>query len=300
MLIGKIPLILALATLAACGPATPDPAADRSQSAAATATDANPPQKDASMQDAHQDSAQPLPPPRPDSVLYFISNVDGYGALEYEIANGSWIHYWYGFQFELGGTRYYTGFAWKTPQLFGADLENHYPAPDTPVTLAHATFVASEAGSKLPWDFQGAELYIGEFGGREQGNAIDETRKPRTHTTRDGRLVLAVPTWSLQSGINVLSYDVLAFDPRETSDVNDTHWTYVGNLHAGYDNTTHCGEDVTGNPPCVKNTSTLEFVEQPGLPALRVTVSGNPAGQEGDATTEYRYDPGRKSYLPAP
>ena len=297
MLIRKIPLILALAMLAACGPATPDPAADRSTSAAANATDPNPPRKDASMQDAHQGSNQPLQPPRPDSVLYFISNVDGDGALEYEVANGSWIHYWYGFQFELEGTTYYTGFAWETPEVFGAERENHYPAPDTPVTLAQATFVASEAGSESPWKWLGSELSIGEFGGREQGNVVDPERKPRTHTTRDGRLVLAVPTWSLQSGISVLSYDVLAFDPRETSDVDDTHWTYVGNLHAGYDNTTHCGEDVTGNPPCVKNTSTLEFVEQSGLPALRVTVSGDPAG---DAATEYRYDTGRKSYLPAP
>jgi hypothetical protein len=298
MPIRKITLILALATIAACKPATPDPAADRSNSATATAT--NPSQKEASMQDAHQDSTRQLQPPRPDSVLYFISDIDGDGALEYETANGSWIHYWYGFEFELGGTRYYTGFAWETPEIYGAERENHYPAPDTPVTLAQATFVASEAGSKSPWTFQGAELYIGNFGGRERGNTVDPARKPQTHTTQDGRLVLAVPSWSLQSGISVLSYDVLVFNPRESSDVNDTHWTYVGNLHAGYDNTTNCGEDVTGNPPCVKNSSTLAFVEQPGLPTLRVTVSGDPAAQGGDATIEYRYDTGRKSYLPAP
>ena len=112
--------------------------------------------------------------------------------------------------------------------------------------------------------------------------------------------MLAVPTWSLQSSVSILSYDVLVFNPRETSDVNDTHWTYVGNLSAGYDNSANCGEDVTGNPPCVKNTSTLAFVEQPGLPALRVTVSGGPPAQGGNATTEYRYDTRRKSYSLAP
>lgn len=81
------------------------------------------------MQDATQGSTQQLQPPRADSVLYFISNVDGDGATSYEVANGSWIHYWYGFQFELGGTRYYTGFAWETPERFGAESQDHSPAP---------------------------------------------------------------------------------------------------------------------------------------------------------------------------
>ncbi|WDJ95933.1 hypothetical protein [Xanthomonas campestris] len=252
------------------------------------------------MQDATQGSAQQLQPPRPDSVLYFISNVDGDGALSYEVANGSWINYWYGFQFELGGTRYYTGFAWETPELFGAERENHYPAPGTKVTLAHATFVTSEPGSKSPWKLLGAEPYIGEFGGMEQGNTVDTTRKPQTFVTDDGRLVLTVPTWSLQSGVRILSYEALVFNPKETDDVNDKHWTYIGNIPAGEDNSANCGEDAPGKIPCVKNSSTLAFVQQQGLPALRVTVSADPPTSGGDETVEYRYDAAQKSYLPAP
>ncbi|MDG6404486.1 hypothetical protein QCD79_31240, partial [Pseudomonas quasicaspiana] len=43
------------------------------------------------------------------------------------------------FQFELKGTLYYTGFVWETPDKYGAELENDFPAPDTKVTMAHAT-----------------------------------------------------------------------------------------------------------------------------------------------------------------
>ncbi|AZR25542.1 hypothetical protein [Xanthomonas vasicola] len=252
------------------------------------------------MQDATQGSTQQLQPPRTDSVLYFISNVDGDGATSYEVANGSWINYWYGFQFELGGTRYYTGFAWETPERFGAESDDHSPAPGTKVTLAHATFVTSEPGSKTPWKLLGAEPYIGEFGGMEQGNTVDTKRKPETFATDDGRLVLAVPTWSLQSGVRILSYDTLVFNPKDTDNVNDKHWTYIGNVPAGQDNSADCDEDAPGKIACVKNSSKLAFVKQPGLPALRVTVSADPPTSGGDETVEYRYDAARKSYLPTP
>ncbi|CEE80064.1 conserved exported hypothetical protein [Xanthomonas citri pv. citri] len=300
MLVRKISLVLALATIAACTQATPDATAPKT-AAAAAGTPTKPSEKDASpMQDATQGSTQQLQPPRTDSVLYFISNVDGDGATSYEVANGSWIHYWYGFQFELGGTRYYTGFAWETPERFGAEGEDHSPAPGTKVTLAHATFVTSEPGSKTPWKLLGAEPYIGEFGGLEQGNTVDTTRRPQTFVTDDSRLVLAVPTWSLQSGVRILSYDALVFNPKETDNVNDKHWTYIGNIPAGENNSANCGEDAPGKIACVKNSSTLAFVKQPGLPALRVTVSADPPTSGGDATVEYRYDAASKSYLPTP
>lgn len=298
MLVRKIPLILALATVAACKPAPPHTAAATPTTAS---TAPHPSDKDATaMQDATQATTQQLQPPRPDSVLYFISNVDGDGALSYEVANGSWINYWYGFEFTLGGTRYYTGFAWETPELYGAERENHSPAPEAKVTLAHATFVTSAPGSKSPWKLLGAEPYIGEFGGMEQANTIDTARKPQTQVTDDGRLVLALPTWSLQSGVRILSYDLLAFNPKDTAEVDDTHWTYVGNLPAGQDNSANCGEDAPGKIACVKNASTLAFVQQPGLPGVRVTVSGDPSANGGDAAVQYRYDSARKSYVPTP
>jgi len=298
MLIRKIPLILALATLAACGPATPDPAADRSDSAAATATDPNSPQKDASMHDAHQGSTQPLPPPRPDSVLYFISDVDGDGALEYEVANGSWINYWYGFQFELGGTTYYTGFAWETPELYGAERENYIPAPDTKVTLAHATFVASESGSKTPWTLQGVEPYIGEFGGYGKANEVDTERKPQTWKTPSGDMLLALPTRYLVSGVWMRTIDVLLFNPHELMHTDEKRWRYLTTLEAGSNNDASCGPDSPGSIPCTNTTGSLTFIPGNGsdLPILRVTIP-EPDGQ-GDTATEYRYDTQSKTYQP--
>ena len=296
MLIRKIPLILALATIAACDPATPDPAADRSNSAAATAT--NPSQKEASMQDAHRDSSQQLQPPRPDSVLYFISNVDSDGALEYEVANGSWIHYWYGFQFELDGTTYYTGFAWETPELYGTERENHVPAPDTKVTLAHATFVVSEPGSKTPWALQGVEPYIGEFGGYGKGNEVDTERKPQTWKTPSGDMLLALPTWYLVSGVRMRTIDILLFNPHELMDTDEKRWRYLATLEAGSNNDASCGPDSPGAIPCTNTTGSLAFVPSEGndLPILRVTIPGSDG--QGDTSVEYRYDTQTKTYQP--
>lgn len=239
---------------------------------------------------------QQLQPPRPDSVLYFISDKDGDGATSYETANGSWITFWYGLQFDLGGKHYYTGFAWETPELYGEDLKSHFPAPATKVTLAHTTFIANPPGSKEPWSFMGVEHYIGEFGGNEKGNEVDTTRKAVQHPVGSERLLLAVPTWSLQSGVRIFSYDLLVFDPRETQQVDATRWTYLGNVAAGEDNSTNCGEDTAGNLPCITQTSTLAVVDRDGgLPDLRVTVSPA-ADAKGDMTIGYRYDPALKTY----
>jgi hypothetical protein len=293
-------LSLALAALlvGACdaAPNGPAPAADT-----ASPSHSEPAHKDATaVADANQTSSKPhsdLQPPRPDSVLYFISDKDGDGATSYETVNGSWIHFWYGLQFDLGDKHYYTGFAWETPELYGEDLKNHYPAPGTKVTLAHATFIANPPGSKEPWRWQGTEPYIGEFGGSERGNEVDTTRKAVQQVIAGERLLLAVPTWSLQSGVRVFGYDILVFDPRESQDVNANHWTYLGDVAAGEDNSADCGEDTVANIPCLTQTSTLAIVAHgDGIPDLRVTVSPATAGAKGDATTEYRYDPALKTY----
>jgi|GEM_PF-230657 len=294
----KILLLLALATLAACQPATPDSTADRTNAAAKPAP-ADPSPKHASGHDVHQRSTQRLQPPRPASVLYFISNVDGKGELSYEVANGSWINYWHGFQFELNGTTYYTGFAWETPELYGAERESHFPAPDTKVTLTHATFVASKPGSKTPWTWQGSELYIGEFGGHEKGNEIDPERKPQTWKTASGDMLLALPTWYLVSGVRMRTIDVLLFNPHELMNTDDKRWRYLATLEAGSNNDASCGPDSPGAIPCTNITGSLTFVPSNGsdLPTLRVTMPG--ADGQGNTVTEYRYDTGRKSYLPA-
>ena len=45
-------------------------------------------------------------PPSPSSALYLIYQKDGDGADSYEVENGSWTTYWYGYQFDLDGRQY--------------------------------------------------------------------------------------------------------------------------------------------------------------------------------------------------
>ncbi|MHA6557293.1 hypothetical protein [Pseudomonas viridiflava] len=239
-----------------------------------------------------------LEPPRPDSTLYYISTVDGNGELSYESVNGSWITYWYGFQFEVGGTLYYTGFAWETPEKFGADLVNHYPAPETKVTLTHATYTASQPGSKSPWTLQGVEPYIGEFGGSERGNEVDTERKPQTWNTPSGDMLLALPTWYLVSGEKMRMIEILLFNPDDLSNTDDKRWRYLATLDAGSSNEANCGPDTAGAIPCIDVTGKLAFIAQKGsdLPLLRVTVPAS--GGQSEAVRNYRYNAALKIYEP--
>ena len=251
--------------------------------------------------DLHTPSA--TTPPAPDSVLYFIFQKDGDGALSYEVENGSWAHYWYGYRFDLGGKRYFTGFAYQTPANYDKSDEAQYPDPDAKVTLAQATYVLAPGDAAKPWVFEGAERHVGEFGGYEKGNAVDESRKPRDYTTPAGKRLLAVPTWSLESGTRLASFDVLVFDPGQLQHVDDTHWTYLGNLVVGEDNGAAC-DDESGRLPCAKSTGTIEFIADAGhdLPLIRVAMHGTTIGEDGRLRTldgtalDYRYDEGRKQY----
>lgn len=216
--------------------------------------------------------AAPIPAPRADSVLYFISGVDGDGGTRYEIANGSWIHYWYGLEFEAAGKRYYTGFAWITPEKYGDARERGEVDPEARVTLTQATFEASAPGSGTPWKLLGSEPWIGEFGAAERGNEIDASRTPQTHATPSDRLLLLVPTWSADAaGARGRTVEALVFNPHELQSVDEHRWTYLGTLPAG---------DGAG---------AAEFAAREGsdLPDLRLA---------GDKPLEYRYDPAHNTY----
>src|SRR5690606_4038526 len=113
-------------------------------------------------------------------------------ATSYEIENGSVATYWYGYEFDLGGKHYFTGFAYDTPEKYGPADASANADPLTRVTLTEATFVRSRPGTPKPWSFRGAERFIGEFGSHERANALDASRQPQDFATLDGRLVLAV------------------------------------------------------------------------------------------------------------
>ncbi|MEG2803794.1 hypothetical protein [Stenotrophomonas sp.] len=226
--------------------------------------------------------AATAPAPSPESVLTAITDIDGGGALSYDVENGSKIHYWHGLEFEADGKRYYTGFAWFTPTKYGADRTSGRIDPAAKVVLAHATYQASAPGAQTPWTWLGSEPYIGEFGHAEQGNAIDTTRKPQTFTAPSGQLVLALPSTLAGDGGASPAYEVLVFNPHELKETKDRKWRYVGTLPAG---------SGTAAAP-------LAMVAVPGadLPALQVGGGGNGAG--GDKPTEYRYDLAHNTYRP--
>jgi hypothetical protein len=243
-------------------------------------------------------------PPSPSSVLYFIYQKDGDGALSYEVENGSWTTYWYGYGFELDGKQYYTGFAYDTPFKFGKAAEESDPAPDAKATITQSTFVLTAPGTESPWAFQGSDRDVGEFGAYEKGNEIDETRKPQSYRTPAGNLMLAIPTWYLAAGTRVSSFDLLLFNPHELK-VDDQRWIYLGNVVAGEDNGAACDEEDGGKIACAKSSGTLSFVPQEGsdLPLLRVARNGTEVVSPGktrvlgpDDVTDYRYDSAKKQY----
>ncbi|MCF7221658.1 hypothetical protein [Marilutibacter chinensis] len=241
-------------------------------------------------------------PPAPDSVLYLIYQKDGDGATSYEIANGAWVTYWYGHSFELDGKRYFTGFAHATREVFPGD--ETASGPENQVFLSHATFQLVDENADKPWSFVGAEPYIGKFGAYDKGNSIDEGRKAQEFPTSDGRLLLAVPTWSLQSGVRIDSFDMFVFNPAEEIPVDEHHWSYVGNVFAGEDNAAACDEEG-GTLPCVKSTGKLQFVpaDVGPMPVLRVVRDGTIIEGPGKTralgpsdAVEYHFDAEDKKY----
>lgn len=220
--------------------------------------------------DTHEPAAA-LPAPRADSVLYFISGIDGDGATDYEIANGSRIHYWYGLEFEAAGKRYYTGFAWITPEKYGDARARGEVDPEARVTLTQATFEASAPGARSPWTLVGSEPWIGEFGIAERANPVDPSRVPQTHATPSGRLLLLVPTWSQDAtGARSRAVEVLVFNPHELG-VDERRWTHLGTL------------------PAAEGDGAVAFLARDGsdMPDLRLG---------GDKAYEYRYDPAHNTY----
>lgn len=239
--------------------------------------------------------------PSPSSVLYFIFQMDGDGASTYEVENGSWVSYWYGHQFEFGGKQYFTGFAYQTPEKYGKSDDENYAGPGSKVTITHATYILTHPGTDRPWTFEGAQRFVGEFGGYEKANEVDDTRKPIEYRTRDNRMVLAIPTWYLASGTQVDSCELFLFDPKEILKIEDVRWAYLGNVETGSDNGAACDEQDGGKIRCVKHKGELTFVadQDAGLPLVRVTTSSTGMAARGvDETSvvEYRYDASKKQY----
>jgi hypothetical protein len=127
-------LVLMAATAGGC-----DAQAPRTTDAATQ--EAAPPKKDQDMSE--------LKPPSADSVLYFIYQRDGDGAVSYKIDGGATVSYWYGHEFDLDGKHYFTGFGAKT-QGEGPDGDDGMMDPEH-VAISQATFTRVEKDGKQAW-----------------------------------------------------------------------------------------------------------------------------------------------------
>ena len=301
MTLGRTTLLILMALLlGSCKAKTPD---DASPAAANTLT--NPPKQDATAVVNDPQNEAVSQPPSPSSTLYFIYQKDGDGALSYEVENGSWTTYWYGYQFDLDGKHYYTGFAYDTPFKFSKAEQESEPAPETKATITQSTFLLTAPGTDKPWTFQGSDRSVGEFGAYEKGNEIDDKREPQHYRTPGGNLLLAIPTWYLASGTRISSFDLLVFNPHERTRTDQQRWVYVGNIAVGADNGAACDEEDGGKIACASSAGTLSFVPQAqdDLPLLRVARSGTEIAAGGKLrmlgpadSAEYRYDAASKQY----
>ncbi|VWC66767.1 hypothetical protein BLA18110_01657 [Burkholderia lata] len=275
--------------------------ASNAQSAAASSAHAVAAQGDGSEK-------RPAPvPPRPGQVLEAIYQKDAHGEDTMEIANGSQASYWYGHAFDLNGNHFFTGFAYDTPNKYAEQEKTAAPAPDARVTITEATFEWTTDGGVAGWNMVGSERSIGEFGGYEKADTIDDKEPAVSMTTPNGQIVLAVPTWYLASGTRIKSFSMFVYQrTNATSNPDDTDWTYAGNVFRGNDNGAACDADGTGNHvPCVTGSSTLTFLPAVGRdwPRLRVAMKGTGIDNAGQKKTygatdvvEYRFNPKTKVY----
>ncbi len=214
-----------------------------------------------------------LKAPSPDSVLYVIYQRDGDGAVSYKIDSGAMVSYWYGYSFTLKGRQYFTGFATSTEGDDTAESDGGMMEPGH-VAIAQATFVKAEEAGKPIWSQVDTDGYVGEFGHNDQADAIDETRKPLSQETADGRLLLALPTRSFDNGVAQSLYALFLFDPDNVDDLSFRSWGYLGSVVAGSDNTAACDDNKI--MPCAVSTGTLSFEApgQAGLPNVKITLAG--------------------------
>ena len=225
-----------------------------------------------------EEAMSELKPPSADSVLYFIYQRDGDGAVSYKVDGGATVSYWYGHAFDLKGKHYFTGFGSRS-EGEGPEGENGMMDPEH-VAISQATFTRVEKEGKAEWSKPDTDGYVGEFGRMGRAEQIDESRKAQSFTTGDGRYLLAVPTLDFVNGTDVRMFALLLFDPDNVDALGFRQWGYLGSIPVSYDNSDACdGGEVM---PCAASRGTLEFEQTgAGLPDLKVVSKGTTIATPG-------------------
>ena len=219
-----------------------------------------------------------LKPPSADSVLYFIYQHDGDGAVSYKVDGGATVSYWYGHAFDLKGKHYFTGFGAKS-QGEGPEGDDGMMDPEH-VAISQATFMRVERDGKVEWSKPDADGFVGEFGRMGRPEQTDDSRKAQSFTTGDGRYLLAVPTLDFVSGTDVRMFALFLFDPDAVDELGFRNWGYLGSIPVSDDNAAACDEGQV--MPCVASTGTLAFERTgDGLPRLKVSSKGTTIASPG-------------------
>lgn len=247
-----------------------------------------------------EEAMSELKPPSADSVLYFIYQRDGDGAVSYEVDGGATVSYWYGHAFDLKGKHYFTGFGSKS-EGEGPEGDNGMMDPEH-VAISQATFTRVEKEGKAEWSKPDTDGYVGEFGRMGRAEQIDESRKAQSFTTGDGRYLLAVPTLDFVNGTDVRMFALLLFDPDNVDALGFRQWGYLGSIPVSYDNSDACdGGEVM---PCAVSSGTLAFEQTgAGLPDLKVVSKGTTIAAPGKVrdmteadTVVYTFDQATQRY----
>lgn len=247
-----------------------------------------------------EEAMSELKPPSADSVLYFIYQRDGDGAVSYTVDGGATVSYWYGHAFDLKGKHYFTGFGSKS-EGEGPEGENGMMDPDH-VAISQATFTRVEKEGKAEWSKPDTDGYVGEFGRMGRAEQIDESRRAQSFTTGDGRYLLAVPTRDFVNGTDVRMFALLLFDPDNVDALGFRQWGYLGSIPVSYDNSDACdGGEVM---PCAASSGTLAFEQAgAGLPDLKVVSKGTTIAAPGKVrdmteadTVVYAFDQSTQRY----
>lgn len=209
--------------------------------------------------------------PDPGEVLRAIYKKAGDGSSSYDIGNQVQVSYWYGHAYQFEGRRYFTGFAYSTSAM--PDSEPEISAPGDLVQISQATYAFSPEGAVTLWEFVDTERDIGQFGGREKGNAVEEGRPPVTYRTPGGDYLIAVPTWYLETGVRVKTSEIFLLNRAQK------RWKYLGSITTGEDNSAGCAggaPEDEGLPPCAVSVGKLGFYLRPGeaMPSIQVKREG--------------------------
>lgn len=229
----------------------------------------------------------PAPPSGP-IVIDAIFQNPGDHSSSYEVDNGSWATYWFGYRYDVDGVPHFTGFVEQSPDRMGGDANVDH-APAAKATLTQATFKAPDM--QTGWAFLGAQRSVGEVGARGRADAVDPARKPLAHRVGAGRLVVAVPTnASIEQGTVQKNYEVLL---RTT----DGMWSHAGTLQAGHDDSAGCDEGRAFT--CTPIVGRLAYVGESGLmPLIRITLVPSDSTSSTPEVVTYRFDARTTTYQP--